>query len=69
MLLFSNYVSEGSPYLKAAREAAGTIGAHLDVVGDKMGTSTPNPEKLLGSTTWCWPRDAPLWRPSPRAQR
>lgn len=48
MLLFSNYVSEGSPYLKAAREAAGTIGAHLDVVGDKMGTSTPNPEKLLG---------------------
>lgn len=49
ILLYSNYVKKGSPYLRAAEGAAATLGAQLDVVGSAMGNVTDSPETLLGT--------------------
>lgn len=48
LLVFSNYVANNTPYLRAAREAATTLGMTLTVVGAAMGTATDRPEHVLG---------------------
>ncbi|MCB1026989.1 MAG: glycosyltransferase, partial [Microthrixaceae bacterium] len=48
ILLFSNYVRKGSPYYRAAHEAAEQLDARLDVVGSNVGTATTAPEQMLG---------------------
>jgi hypothetical protein len=46
-LLFSSYTKDDA-YLAAVREACSKTGLHLDVLGLGVGTSSGEPEKLLG---------------------